>query len=68
MSAKKIKRCVIYCRKSHEEGLEQSFNSLDAQRNPASLIFSPKPMSIGNISIQNMRTEDIQGPAWNALR
>lgn len=27
-----IKRCAIYTRKSHEEGLEQEFNSLDAQR------------------------------------
>jgi DNA invertase Pin-like site-specific DNA recombinase len=26
------KRCAIYTRKSHEEGLEQDFNSLDAQR------------------------------------
>ncbi len=26
------KRCAIYCRKSEEEGLEQEFNSLDAQR------------------------------------
>ena len=25
-------RCAIYTRKSHEDGLEQSFNSLDAQR------------------------------------
>jgi site-specific DNA recombinase len=25
-------RCAVYCRKSHEEGLEQEFNSLDAQR------------------------------------
>ena len=25
-------RCIIYTRKSSEEGLEQSFNSLDAQR------------------------------------
>ena len=30
-SAKKI-RCAIYTRKSTEEGLEQAFNSLDAQR------------------------------------
>ena len=28
---KKI-RCAIYTRKSAEEGLEQEFNSLDAQR------------------------------------
>jgi len=25
-------RCAIYTRKSSEEGLQQSFNSLDAQR------------------------------------
>jgi DNA invertase Pin-like site-specific DNA recombinase len=29
---KKATRCAIYTRKSSEEGLEQSFNSLDAQR------------------------------------
>jgi len=27
-----LKRCAIYTRKSTEEGLEQAFNSLDAQR------------------------------------
>ena len=34
MTAKKteIKRCAIYTRKSVEDGLEQEFNSLDAQR------------------------------------
>jgi len=30
--AVKSKRCAIYTRKSSEEGLDQSFNSLDAQR------------------------------------
>jgi len=30
-----IKRCAIYTRKSHEEGLEQAYNSLDAQRESA---------------------------------
>ena len=29
---RKIVRCAIYTRKSSEEGLDQSFNSLDAQR------------------------------------
>ena len=29
---KKILRCAVYTRKSTEEGLEQEFNSLDAQR------------------------------------
>jgi len=30
--ARKVIRCAIYTRKSTEEGLEQQFNSLDAQR------------------------------------
>ena len=30
--ANKPVRCAVYTRKSSEEGLEQSFNSLDAQR------------------------------------
>ncbi len=29
---KRLVRCAIYTRKSTEEGLEQDFNSLDAQR------------------------------------
>jgi DNA invertase Pin-like site-specific DNA recombinase len=32
MSRPKKIRCAIYTRKSHEEGLDQDFNSLDAQR------------------------------------
>ena len=28
----KVVRCAVYCRKSTEEGLQQEFNSLDAQR------------------------------------
>ena len=32
MTAKRSIRCAIYTRKSTEEGLEQDFNSLDAQR------------------------------------
>ncbi|PYV94077.1 MAG: resolvase, partial [Acidobacteria bacterium] len=31
-ASKRLVRCAIYTRKSSEEGLEQSFNSLDAQR------------------------------------
>src|SRR5580692_8009040 len=41
-SAKKA-RCAIYTRKSSEEGLEQTFNSLDAQREAcAAFILSQK--------------------------
>ncbi|MDP1563700.1 MAG: recombinase family protein, partial [Pirellulaceae bacterium] len=35
MTRSKLVRCAIYTRKSHEEGLEQEFNSLDAQRSSA---------------------------------
>jgi site-specific DNA recombinase len=34
-SVQRIVRCAIYTRKSTEEGLEQEFNSLDAQRESA---------------------------------
>ena len=30
-----VKRCAVYTRKSNENGLEQEFNSLDAQRDAA---------------------------------
>ena len=30
-NGKSLTRCTIYTRKSSEEGLEQDFNSLDAQ-------------------------------------
>ncbi|MCW1883111.1 recombinase family protein [Luteolibacter flavescens] len=33
--AEKVKRCAIYTRKSTEDGLEQEYNSLDAQRDAA---------------------------------
>jgi site-specific DNA recombinase len=33
--APKMVRCAIYTRKSTEEGLDQEFNSLDAQREAA---------------------------------
>jgi len=35
MTDNKVRRCAIYTRKSSTEGLDQSFNSLDAQREAA---------------------------------
>jgi site-specific DNA recombinase len=35
MNERKTRRCAIYTRKSSEHGLEQDFNSLDAQREAA---------------------------------
>ncbi len=41
-------RCAIYTRKSPEEGLEQDFNSLDAQREACeAYILSQKQRRLG---------------------
>ncbi len=40
-------RCAIYTRKSSEEGLEQEFNSLDAQREACERSFEVKSMRAG---------------------
>ena len=41
--AKKPVRCAIYTRKSSEEGLEQDFNSLDAQREACAAYVASQP-------------------------
>ena len=42
------KRCAIYTRKSSEEGLEQEFNSLEAQREACeAFIRSPAQRGLG---------------------
>ena len=38
----KPRRCAIYTRKSTEEGLEQEFNSLDAQREACAAYSEPE--------------------------
>lgn len=44
LEQKPIMRCAIYTRKSSEEGLDQSFNSLDAQRESSeAFILSQRP-------------------------
>ncbi len=40
---KKFINGAIYTRKSHEDGLEQEFNSLDAQREAAENVVSASP-------------------------
>ena len=40
MPEKQAIRCAIYTRKSTDEGLDQEFNSLDAQRESAELYYS----------------------------
>ena len=42
MAERKHFRCAIYTRKSSEEGLEQEFNSLDAQREACEAYIEPE--------------------------
>lgn len=54
MSTKtKTVRCAVYCRKSSDEGLEQSFNSLDAQRESCLALIASR-RSLGWEVIQNL--------------
>ena len=41
-------RCAIYTRKSSEEGLEQEFNSLAAQREAAPPMLKVRPARAGH--------------------
>ena len=46
--ALQVVRCAIYTRKSTEEGLDQEFNSLDAQREAAQAILSASSSKAGS--------------------
>ena len=66
----KLIRCAIYTRKSHEEGLEQEFNSMDAQREAAEAYIEsqrmqgwralPDPYDDGGFSGSNMERPGLQ--------
>jgi len=63
-------RCAIYTRKSHEEGLDQDFNSLDAQRESAESyiesqkhegwVASPEPYDDAAISAATLERPALQ--------
>ena len=42
-----VRRCAIYTRKSSEEGLEQDFNSLHAQREACEALSRARPVKDG---------------------
>ena len=70
---KKIVRCAIYTRKSTEEGLEQEYNSLDAQRDAAEAYIASqkhegwevvaKSYNDGGFTGSNMERPALQGLA-----
>lgn len=67
-----MKRCGVYTRKSSEEGLEQDFNSLDAQRE-ACLAYIQSQKSEGWVPIKNVYDDggysggNVQRPGLQAL-
>ncbi len=60
-------RCAIYTRKSTEEGLEQSFNSLDAQREACSAyILSHNGTRVGRNSLTATTMAASPAGRWSA--
>jgi site-specific DNA recombinase len=62
--SKSVIRCAIYTRKSSEEGLDQSFNSLEAGGKPAKPILPARNMNAGAASPRTMRTGAILVGRW----
>ena len=63
------RRCAIYTRKSSEEGLEQEFNSLDAQREACeAFIASQKHEGWQVLSASSMTTAASPARPWSGRR
>ena len=65
-TGKKLIRCAIYTRKSHEEGLEQEFNSLDAQRESAEAYIESQRMQAGARCPTATTTAASPAATWSA--
>src|SRR5580693_351293 len=61
-------RCAIYTRKSTEEGLAQEFNTLEAQRESAELMFRARFTRDGPRSRNAMTMEDTRARTRSDLR
>ena len=61
-------RCAIYTRKSTEEGLDQEFNSLDAQREAAEAFIQSQRRE-GWIALPELYDDGgFTGPTWTGQR
>jgi DNA invertase Pin-like site-specific DNA recombinase len=61
-----IKRCAIYARKSSEEGLEQDFNSLHAQREACEAFIKSQGARAGDWSKPLTTTAVSRAGRWSA--
>ena len=62
--AKSTVRCAIYTRKSTEDGLQQEFNSLDAQRDAGENYIRSQEGKAGRSSPTNTTTVDLPAATW----
>ena len=58
-------RCAVYTRKSSEEGLEQKFNSLHAQREACEAYIASQRSEAGCWSAINMTMAAFPAARWN---
>ncbi len=61
-------RCAIYTRKSSEEGLEQAFNSLDAQREACEAYIKSQAGRAGTSSAPATTTAASRAEPWTDRR
>ena len=67
MTTKTKLRCAIYTRKSTEEGLEQDFNSLDAQREACEAFIASQAGLGWKLCRRSTTMAACQVLTWNAL-
>ena len=60
-------RCAIYTRKSSEEGLEQEFNSLQAQREACEAFIESQRQEAGSACARLMMTAGSPAQRWIGL-
>ena len=64
MSASRTVRCAIYTRKSSEEGLEQNFNSLDAQHEACKAYITSQKQEGAQSQFFQFRVEKFNVPGF----
>ena len=67
-SKPKIRRCAVYTRKSSEEGLEQEFNSLHAQREACEAFIKSQAGEGWRLVRTHYDDGGLSAPPWNAQR
>lgn len=65
---KRRQRCAVYTRKSSEEGLDQEYNSIDAQRDAGHAYIASQRAEAGFRLQMTTTMEDSRAAAWSGQR